>query len=384
MPPALPLTVELEKHYNHNDIDKHTVWDGVVFVNDGVYLLAQTLLFMNQISRLAMQLKTDVFRLQPPSLQDIAAAVRPALQRNYASATVAVVDCPDLRNPPFRLASVGLCGNTFIADIGGQPNLFPRPLLDKKYSLLNIASPELGEGGMLLGAGAGPFHVVGQNCELALNMSWTSDGGVTNLTRHAEILRTRDGQRVGCNKTNSEECALMCNIFASEGRAGPVLKITARSRTGPFASITDVLRFAIRDHYGEETCISLGGVFVIRRGKANFHVMPDFPTEEKLPFTSPKVLNDWLTYHDFVVNEDGGDESAITCLSVFHSADPGKKMGLRMEHTHCFTTDGSGHGGHYHGDVEGVEVEYEGYFQVAEAILRVDRPEVTLERDLHD
>lgn len=339
---------------------------------------------MNHTSKLAMQLRTESSRLHPPSLQDIATAVRPALEKNYVTASVAVVDCPDLRKSPFRLGSAGLSGNTLVADIGGQPNLFPEPLLDKKYSLMEIALANLKQGGMLVGAGAGPFHVVGQNCELAPNMSWTGDGKVTNLTRHTEIVKTRDGPRVGCKMTHSVECALMCNIFASEGRSGPVLKVTAKNRTGPLASLTDVLRFAIRDSYGEGNCISLGGVFVIRRGKANFHVMPDFPPREQLPFTAPKALNEWLTYHDFSVAKDADDEHAITCLSVFHSADPGKKMGLRMEHTHCFTTDGSGHGGHYHGDIEGVEVEYEGYFQVAEKILRIDKPDVTLERDLHD
>lgn len=59
-----------------------------------------------------------------------------------------------------------------------------------------------------------------------------------------------------------------------------------------------------------------------------------------------------------------------------------------MEHTHCFSTEGSNAGGHYHGDlpaVKGVEeVEYEGYFNVAKTLYRVDKPVVTLERDLHE
>ena len=55
-----------------------------------------------------------------------------------------------------------------------------------------------------------------------------------------------------------------------------------------------------------------------------------------------------------------------------------------MEHTHCFTTDGSNRGGHYHHDLEGEDVEYEAYFNTAKVIYRIDKPEVTLERDLHD
>jgi hypothetical protein len=85
---------------------------------------------------------------------------------------------------------------------------------------------------------------------------------------------------------------------------------------------------------------------------------------------------------------------------VLYSADPGKKLGLRMEvrmlrevvewlltcekHTHCALMDGRDVGGRYHGDVEGEEVEYEGYFNVARTLYRVEKPEVTLERDLHE
>ena len=107
--------------------------------------------------------------------------------------------------------------------------------------------------------------------------------------------------------------------------------------------------------------------------------MPDFPPEKELPFKSPKALNDWLTYHDF----DSSASSPIVCLTVLHSADPDKTMALRMEHTHSFTVDGSNRGGHYHYDLEGEEVEYEAYFNTAKTIYRIDRPEATLERDLH-
>ena len=122
---------------------------------------------------------------------------------------------------------------------------------------------------------------------------------------------------------------------------------------------------------------------MIKSGKSNFHVMPDFPhkpPDQQYTFTTAKQLNNWLTYHDF----DTSPESPIVCLTVFHSADPEKRMGLRMEHTHCFTSDGSNRGGHYHYDLDGDDVEYEAYFNTAKVIYRINRPEVTLERDLHD
>ena len=42
--------------------------------------------------------------------------------------------------------------------------------------------------------------------------------------------------------------------------------------------------------------------------------------------------------------------------------------------------DGRDVGGHYHGDIDG-EVEYEGYFNVAKTLYRIEKPEVTRERD---
>ena len=47
-------------------------------------------------------------------------------------------------------------------------------------------------------------------------------------------------------------------------------------------------------------------------------------------------------------------------------------MDLRIEHTHCFSCHGKG--GHYHYDTTPDTVEYEGYFVVAEQLIRVDRP----------
>ena len=50
-------------------------------------------------------------------------------------------------------------------------------------------------------------------------------------------------------------------------------------------------------------------------------------------------------------------------------------MDLRVEHAHCFSSHGEG--GHYHYDVTPEEVEYHGYYTVAEELWRIDRPAVT-------
>lgn len=319
-------------------------------------------------------MKVEKFPLDPPSLEELAQKLRPALEQNYTDSSISVEPCPDLRNPPFRLATQGLSGDERIADVGGQPNLFPEPRLDCKFSLPALAQAmEMDpKGGSLIGAGAGPFHVLGTNSELAPNLSW-HDGfdNVNNQTHYAKIDKADGSVRVA--KCPSTDCALMVNLFGSAGLPGHVLKISARGRKGSSKSFPETLRQALRAAYGDERPVSLGGTFAIKSGRSRFHVMPDFPGA---PFENSKQLNDWLTYHDF--------EAPVVCLSVLHSADPGQGMALRMEHTHCFGAEGDDKGGHYHFDEGGEGVEYEGYFNTAGVVYRIDRPEVTLERDLHD
>ncbi|KAK3701891.1 hypothetical protein LTR37_015202 [Vermiconidia calcicola] len=327
---------------------------------------------------------TDEYPLSPPSLEELVDVIRPALDANFTSSSVSVAPCPDLRQAPYHLAAQGLSGRECIADIGGQPNLFPEPRLDVKYSMTSCAR-HMGmsqERGMMIGAGAGPWFQLNTNAELAPNFSWQGAfDDVTNQTYFTKVSE-ENGEPI-CERSPSTDCALMMNLYASAGVSGPVLKITARGRKGNEKSFTDCIRRALKKKYGDDRPISLGGVFVIKTGKANFHVMPDFPSkpaDQQYTFTTAKQLNDWLTYHNF----DSTPDSPIVCLTVFHSVDPNKRMGLRMEHTHCFTTDGSNRGGHYHYDLEGKDVEYEAYFNTAKVIYRIDKPEVTLERDLHD
>ncbi|KAL2837100.1 hypothetical protein BJY01DRAFT_221288 [Aspergillus pseudoustus] len=322
----------------------------------------------------------------PTPLEELAAIIQHALRQNFTHATAEVAPCPDLRNAPFGLAATGLSGNAVIADVGGQANLFPTPNFDAKFSLLSLArdmrmAPARG---LLIGAGAAPWQDIGWNAELAPNVSWeekeSSEGrvpdfedgesiSVTNLTRVVEVNSPLEGgssSTITCCPSPSTNCALMVNLFGSSGLPGPVLKITARTRTGPH-NFTNAIRLAIHEAYGDTRPVSLGGVFLLKSGAARFHVMPDFPSQEDLPFRDRTQLeNEWLKYQTC--------KAPVVCLSVFHSADP-EGLGLRMEHTHCFDLEGSEKGGHYHYDLEeGGDVEYEGYFNVAECVYRIERP----------
>ncbi|OAA60316.1 mgc81809 protein [Niveomyces insectorum RCEF 264] len=320
-------------------------------------------------------METARYELSPPSLEEVAKVLASALPRNYAESSVEVVDCPDLRKPPFYLATEGLGGRRTIADVGGQPNLFPRPRRDKNYSLIETAKlmkldPDRGS---LIGAGAAPNHVHGINSELAPNLSWQGgfDHNVNNLSRSVRIVPGDAAKgvadSVGSIFSGSTECSLMVNVYGSLGLPGPVIKVTARGRRGTAGSISEFMRTALRDVYGADRQVSLGGVFVLKSGRANFHVMPDFPSGDQLPFKDRKAVDSWLTFHHFA--------APIVCLSTFHSADL-HNLGLRMEHTHCFSVD-KPVGGHYHYDLVGEgeeEVEYEGYFNVADTLVRIDQP----------
>jgi len=297
--------------------------------------------------------------LYPPPLSDLATLLTSSLKTNFKDVTASVVQCPDLKLAPFSLAASGLSGHELIADVGGPPYLHPLPNFSKKYSLLSLMkmmemSPDKG---FVIGAGAGPFHVVGRNSELMPNLSYFGDT-VTNLTKYAKV--DENGGCV-CDAVpgNSTDCALMANLFGCDGDTGDVLKIVARSRTGK-SNFTSAIQDILQEKYGDQP-VSLGGVFLIKKGKAMLHVMPDFSTE---PLEMDK-MGEWLKFYEC--------RAPLVCLSTFHSVDPG--LGLRMEHTHCFSSHGEG--GHYHfdcGDVE--EVEYEGYFNTAKVIYRIDQPPV--------
>lgn len=118
------------------------------------------------------------YPLDPPPLTDLASLLTTNLKPHFRDVSASVVRCPDLRQPPFHLAASGLCGNEKIADIGGPPYLHPFPNFTKKYAFLDLTKLlEMSPGnGFMLGAGAGPFHVVGRNSELMPNLSYEGDG----------------------------------------------------------------------------------------------------------------------------------------------------------------------------------------------------------------
>lgn len=159
-------------------------------------------------------------------------------------------------------------GDERIADVGGQPKLPPPrggPPLDNIWSMPDIAkSMEINsEKGSLIGAGAGPFHVFGPNCEPAPNLSWRE--GLDKADKQSRFAGIdRDTGSVNVRKSLSLDCALIINLSGSLVKPGLVIKITARNRKGAEKSFTECIRKGIHTAYGDSKTVSLGGVFLVR------------------------------------------------------------------------------------------------------------------------
>ena len=188
----------------------------------------------------------------------------------------------------------------------------------------------------------------------------TSDEQVFNETHSAKV--NPDGS-MELHKVPSTETrtALLGNVFLCEGKPGQVLKVVCKTRIGSENFISAV-RNTLAEYYTDDKTVGLGGVFLLKNGKANQHVMDDF---SKTPITTEEELNNWLKFYEMPA-----PLIAVGTL-VTNEAD----LDLRLQHFHSFSTHGKG--GHYHYDVTPETVEYEGYFNVGARIVRVDKPTVS-------
>ncbi|XP_060074383.1 ester hydrolase C11orf54 homolog [Ylistrum balloti] len=293
-----------------------------------------------------------------PSLDEVADVLSAGLGKNFADVSASVVDCPDLTKKPFMLVSEGLGGSPRLADVGGPAFLTPTPQLDKKFTFAQIAKLAELPGAFMIGAGAGPWEHVGCNSEMMNNVILDCDGGVVRNNAHiAKVNPENDGCIL--EKLTVAEFNLMGNFLVSEGKCCKVLEVKAGKRTGE-ENFVSCMRKTLQSFY-QEKIVALGGVFLIEKGKAKLHIMPDFSKE---PLTTPKQVGDWLNFYDM--------SAPLVCVGELVSHDPG--MDLRVEHFHCFSEHGEG--GHYHWDITPDDVQYRGYFVLADYIYRVDQPPV--------
>ena len=162
------------------------------------------------------------------------------------------------------------------------------------------------------------------------------------------------------------------NVFYTDGVTGKVIKLKIKGRSGQQGSLTQAMRKALSDNLKikDNDHMALAGVFRILKGKIRSHVQPDYK-DIKHEYYDPeqmKCVKDFLQFYEPV-----GPELQGYC--VLWTGDPtGGNLNLREsgEHTHFHSYTKENVAGHYHFDVTPEEIEYEGYFNTAEEVHRVN------------
>ncbi|XP_050310245.1 ester hydrolase C11orf54 homolog isoform X2 [Anthonomus grandis grandis] len=306
------------------------------------------------------QYKIEKAPLHVPTLEEVAEVFRSYLPTNFAESEVEVVDCPDLLQDPFFLAERGLCGNPKIFEIGSTQYLLPLVQREKLYDLKDIAKAANLEPAYFIGAGAGPFPTYkGVNCEGIYNVKFNSTRIIEQLTRVAHVEGPDEHISTKIVPVNETRVALLGNLFGSEGNPGKVIKVHVKKRIGE-KNFIETLRNSIEEKYGKEHLVGIGGAFLLVQGKAKHHIMRDF---SKTPITDEEGVNNWLKFYNM--------SAPMIGVGTFVSNDGGA-LDLRVQHFHSYSTHREA--GHYHYDTTPEIVEYLGYFNVAEEVVRVDQP----------
>ncbi|XP_015792778.1 ester hydrolase C11orf54 homolog [Tetranychus urticae] len=300
--------------------------------------------------------------LEPISLKELSTTLQDHLSKIYGHVKVSVVNCPDLSKEPFNLAGSYLGGKTAIADLGGIPYLVPvgyaaAPI----YPLIHLAKKMGFQDAHLMGAACVPFQITGSIADFMPNISYSTDEqtGKTTVNHGSYYSEMVDDKKHIMRHLASDCVTVLANVFISENKPSKEIKIVASKRVDKRGeSLTIAIRDILRIAYPEKA-ISMGGMFLARKGKINIHVMPnDF---SKTPCDTEEKVNEWLKYFEA--------SAPIVGLVTLHSKDPG--FNFRDEHTHCI---GKGEGGHYHHDTTPDTIEYEAYLNIAQKIVRIDQP----------
>lgn len=112
-------------------------------------------------------------------------------------------------------------------EIGGPPYLLPLVDRTKVYDLKEICQKIAPNSTNILaiGAGAGPHPIVNTNCEGIYNLKISASGETANSNSHLVRVNKESGnEEYIMEKIPSDEtrCALLANIFQSEGKGGQV------------------------------------------------------------------------------------------------------------------------------------------------------------------
>ncbi|XP_016956812.1 ester hydrolase C11orf54 homolog [Drosophila biarmipes] len=316
---------------------------------------------MSQSQLSTEQLLFEEKPLYVPPLSELQNVIQGALTANFAQVDVSVGPCPDLKAKQFSLVESGLGGKPTLLEAGGPPFLLPLVQRDKLYNIAEITRKIQGPGKIFaVGAGAGPWPIRGSNCEGIFNLSVSEKDELTNGSYTATVRGAQEECVLEKIPHSEPRCALLLNLFLSQGKPGQVLKVSAKQRTGE-QNFIECIRKGLENHYGDKV-VGLGGIFVIKKGAAHQHVMRDF---SKTPINSDEEVNEWLKFYEMPAQLN----AVGTLVTKEHDLD------LRLQHFHSFSFENWG--GHYHYDTTPDIVEYEAYLNVAERVVRVDKPVAT-------
>ncbi|WKY12696.1 hypothetical protein Q1695_003918 [Nippostrongylus brasiliensis] len=269
-----------------------------------------------------MSLKPLMIDIHKPSNEELRTVIQAALEGNFKAVVTDVRQCPDLSADPFHMTSTGFGRKLVIADVGGPGNLFPDLQKEKEFDLKDICSSCDAPSSFVFGPGAGPWKIVGRCCEMVADANFASSKVATKIAS----IPPEHNPPYKMSVIDSSKFSLMANLAIS-GEPGPaeVIHVKCSVRTGK-ENFPEAIRKGLAKHFGEKT-VSIAGIFIMQKGEAKLHVMPDFPC---CPFKSEDEIDKWLQFFTM--------KAPLVCASVFHSHDPGHK--LRMEHTHCYSNHG--------------------------------------------
>ena len=312
-----------------------------------------------------MQLKIEKAKFTEYSLDKISDALQSGLSSNYKVVEVSIVDCPNLRD--WDCPSEGISGNQKIIDVGGEPYMHDPKFIGAEFDYEEISKMIGSEKSYALGAGSGAMSCLDGHCgELVINENLITD--------ESKSIIARVGKNKECiaEKYTARKHGGLGNVFYTDGNRGKVIKIKIKGRSGEQGSLTQAMRKALSDNLKikDNDHIALAGVFRILNGKIRSHVQPDYK-DIKHEYYDPeqmKCVKDFLQFYEPV-----GPELQGYC--VLWTGDPtGGNLNLREsgEHTHFHSYTKENVAGHYHFDVTPEEIEYEGYFNTAEEVHRVN------------
>jgi len=312
-----------------------------------------------------MQLKIEKAKFTEYSFDKISNALQSGLSNNYKIVEVSIVDCPNLRD--WGCPSEGISGNQKIIDVGGEPYMHDPKFIGAEFDYEEISKMIGSEKSYALGAGSGAMSCLDGHCgELVINENLITD--------ESKSIIARVGKNKECiaEKYTARKHGGLGNVFYTNGVRGKVIKIKIKGRSGEQGSLTQAMRKALSDNLKikDNGHIALAGVFRILNGKIRSHVQPDYK-DIKHEYYDPeqmKCVKDFLQFYEPV-----GPELQGYC--VLWTGDPtGGNLNLREsgEHTHFHSYTKENVAGHYHFDVTPEEIEYEGYFNTAEEVHRVN------------